>query len=157
MGQSIWKHLMYWAKSFVLLIELILKFFKNSIAIYFFWLKKIKRNPLPSIVWCIKNRTKHSNVLVLCLVRFLMHQTLGARHKKFCQFWAKKDFLKDFIKEIVCNLLIPTLQYLKKGWPCNYKKQPQNALTQECCFCQDEIALSYNSTRFIKEVRSLDR
>ena len=27
-------------------------------------------------VWCIKNRTKLSNVLLLCLVRFLMHQTL---------------------------------------------------------------------------------
>ena len=27
-------------------------------------------------VWCIKNRTKLSNVLLQCLVRFLMHQTL---------------------------------------------------------------------------------
>ena len=29
-------------------------------------------------VWCIKNRTKLTNVLLLCLVRFLMHQTLVA-------------------------------------------------------------------------------
>ena len=29
-------------------------------------------------VWCIKNRTKLSNVLLLSLVRILLHQTLGS-------------------------------------------------------------------------------
>ena len=36
-------------------------------------------------VWCIKIRTKLSSALLLCLVRFLMHQTLKMFcHLKFC-------------------------------------------------------------------------
>ena len=41
-------------------------------------------------VWCIKNRTKLSNVLLLSLVRILMHQTLSPAVSQF--YGTKEEF-----------------------------------------------------------------
>ena len=52
-------------------------------------------------VWCIKNCTNLSNVLLLCLVQFLMHQTLNA--------WPAKlgIILEDNVfQKISCRLII---------------------------------------------------
>ena len=52
-----------------------------------------KSSKLKSNVWCIKNRTKLSSVLLLRLVRFVMHQTLDrATARNFTVF--KKGPLK---------------------------------------------------------------
>ena len=45
-------------------------------------------------VWCIKNRTKLCNVLLLCLVRFLMHQTLSVYLLNYT--WIN-EYIRSFI------------------------------------------------------------
>ena len=57
-------------------------------------------------VWCIKFRSKHSTVLLLCLLRNLMHQTLAQ----------DKELRRSLKVSIPINFTIPSLNETMKLW-----------------------------------------
>ena len=90
----------------------------------------------PINVWCIKNRTILSNVLLLCLVRILMHQTL------FAKLYPKEiDYLSVSNKE---NQLLhketikpDMLRLLKFNSPRS--KREEWTLSSKCTSCLEFI------------------